>query len=313
MIVEPYCSRQRHTRSMNASRPIASRELPSLRSSFSTWVCVAMPAWSVPRIHFVRLPRMRLRRISASWTEPLSACPMCSAPVTFGGGIAIEKFSSGVPSGSGWNSPESSQRSTMRGSTSEGSKRLRSFRLDMRGSECMDAPREWDAGSYHGLAQPHQQWGAQILDRLALAGDETVLDLGCGTGRVTEQLLERLGPAGHVIGVDGSARMVAEAERRLGGDPRASFVQQDLLALAIEPPADAAVSSATFHWIKDHDTLFARVRAALREGAPFVAQCGGRGNIASVVVAVVAVAGREPFAEHFAGWPGPWNYAGPQE
>src|SRR3954462_9895602 len=166
---------------------------------------------------------------------------MCSAPVTFGGGIAIENVSAGEPSGSGWNSPESSQRCTMRGSTSEGSKRLRSFRLDMRGSQCMDdagigragppaAPREWDAARYHGLATPHQQWGAQILDRLALRGDETVLDLGCGTGRVTEQLLARLGPQGRAIGVDGSARMVAEAERRLGGDPRASFVQQDLLA-----------------------------------------------------------------------------------
>jgi trans-aconitate 2-methyltransferase len=177
----------------------------------------------------------------------------------------------------------------------------------------MDAPREWDAGTYHGLAQPHQQWSAQILDRLTLAGDETVLDLGCGTGTVTEQLLERLGPAGRVIGVDGSARMVEEAARRLSGDPRASFVRQDLLALDIAPPADAAVSSATFHWIKDHDTLFARVRGALRDGAPFVAQCGGRGNVATVVAAVDEVAAREPFAPFFAGWPRPWNFAGPEE
>src|SRR5205085_2477784 len=103
-------------------------------------------------------------------------------------------------------------------------------------------PREWDAGSYHGLATPHQAWGAAILDRLALRGDETVLDLGCGTGRVTEQLLERLGPAARVIGIDGSARMVAEAGRRLGGDPRASFARQDLLELRVVGPADAAVS-----------------------------------------------------------------------
>ena len=174
-------------------------------------------------------------------------------------------------------------------------------------------PREWDAGSYHGLATPHQAWGAAILDRLPLAGDETVLDLGCGTGRVTEQLLERLGPEGRAIGIDGSARMVEEAARRLGADPRASFAQQDLLQLTVPAPADAAVSSATFHWIKDHDTLFARVRGALREGGRFVAQCGGRGNVSNVVGAVTAVAAREPYAPHFAGWPGPWNYAGPEE
>lgn len=180
--------------------------------------------------------------------------------------------------------------------------------------DASSTPREWDAGAYHDLASPHQAWGAVILDRLPLTGDERVLDLGCGTGRVTAQLLERLGPDGRVVGVDGSARMVAEATRRLGDDPRASFLQQDLLALALDPPpADAAVSSATFHWIKDHDTLFARVRAALRDGGRFVAQCGGRGNIATVVRAVEAVTAREPYASAFAGWPSPWNYAGPEE
>jgi len=176
-----------------------------------------------------------------------------------------------------------------------------------------DGPREWDAGSYHGLATPHQSWGAQILDRLPLRGDETVLDLGCGTGRVTEQLLERLGPDGRAIGIDGSAQMVAEAARRLGGDARASFARQDLLALEVAPPADAAVSSATFHWIADHQRLFARVRAALRPGAPFVAQCGGRGNVSNVVRAAAAVGVREPYAPFFDGWPGPWNFAGPEE
>jgi trans-aconitate 2-methyltransferase len=174
-------------------------------------------------------------------------------------------------------------------------------------------PREWDAGSYHGLAQPHQQWATQILDRLPLEGGETVLDLGCGTGRLTEQLLDRLGPAAHVVGVDGSRQMVDEATARLGSDPRTSFFQSDLLALEVASPADAAVSSATFHWIEDHDLLFARVRAALRPGAWFVAQCGGRGNVANVVRAVLEVSARDAYASSFAGWPGPWNYAGPEE
>ena len=90
MIVPPYCSRQAHTRSTNASRPSSSRLVPSATSARSTWVWVAIPAWSVPRIHFVRTPRMRWWRIRQSWIESLSAWPMCSAPVTFGGGIAIE-------------------------------------------------------------------------------------------------------------------------------------------------------------------------------------------------------------------------------
>ena len=94
---------------------------PSRASRCSTCFCVAMPAWSVPKIHFARRPCMRFQRMSTSWIEPLSAWPMCSAPVTFGGGTAIEKFSSGVPSGSGWLMPDSSHRCAIRGSASAGS------------------------------------------------------------------------------------------------------------------------------------------------------------------------------------------------
>ena len=59
-MIPPYSSRHCQTRSMNASRPISSRDVPSLRSSFSTCVCVAIPAWSVPSVHFVRRPSIRL-------------------------------------------------------------------------------------------------------------------------------------------------------------------------------------------------------------------------------------------------------------
>jgi trans-aconitate 2-methyltransferase len=173
-----------------------------------------------------------------------------------------------------------------------------------------DGPREWDAGTYHEVSQPHQGWGAEILDRLVLHGDETVLDLGVGSGRVAALLLERL-PRGHVIGVDGSAAMVEQARELLGD--RATLIHSDLLGLTVDEPADAAVSSATFHWIADHDALFRRIRAALRPGAQFVAQCGGRGNIASIVAVVDDVSAREPFAAHLGGWAGPWNYAGPEE
>jgi trans-aconitate 2-methyltransferase len=146
---------------------------------------------------------------------------------------------------------------------------------------------------------------------LTLRGDETVLDLGVGTGRVAAQLLERL-PAGHVIGVDGSRKMVDQARAVL--DPaRTTLIHSDLLELSIDPPADAAVSSATFHWIADHDALFRRVRAALVAGAPLVAQCGGRGNVASIAAAARAVGERPPFAAHLRDWTGPWNFAGPEE
>src|SRR3954447_26247066 len=101
----------------------------------------------------------------------------------------------------------------------------------------------WDAAKYDVLSDPHVKWAEAILERLPLSGDETVLDAGCGSGRVTELLVER---AGRVIAVDGDAGMVAAARKRLGD--RAEVLHQDLLALDVEP-VDAVFSSAVFHWV----------------------------------------------------------------
>ena len=167
-------------------------------------------------------------------------------------------------------------------------------------------PRDWDASTYDRVSGPHARWGASVLGRLTLLGDETVLDAGCGSGRVTEQLLERL-PAGHVIALDGSPAMLDAARNRLArfGD-HVEFVRADLeqrLPLAVGS-VDAVVSTATFHWIDDHEALFRHLARVLRPGGHFVAQCGGRGNIATVFRAISATG--EP-------WPGPWTLAGPDE
>ena len=169
--------------------------------------------------------------------------------------------------------------------------------------------RDWNAASYERMAAPLEAMGREVLDRLELRGDERVLDAGCGTGRVTAALLERL-PRGRVIAVDGSPAMVQEARRRLpeGVDVR----EADLLELTLQEPVDAIVSTATFHWIGDHDRLFERLKAVLKPGGRLVAQCGGAGNVTAVKDAGFTLAGREPFAEHLAGWAGDWNFQSPQ-
>jgi trans-aconitate 2-methyltransferase len=128
------------------------------------------------------------------------------------------------------------------------------------------------------------RWGTAVLDRLPLIGHETVLDAGCGSGRVTERLAERL-PRGRVIALDGSPSMVEAARERLArfGD-RIDYVVADLGQPLPVPNGslDAVFSSATFHWVPDHDALFRHLAAATRPGGWLVAQCGGAGNIASV-------------------------------
>ncbi len=166
-------------------------------------------------------------------------------------------------------------------------------------------PRDWNAESYQRISAPMEAMGREVLDRLELRGDERVLDAGCGTGRVTAALVERL-PRGEVVAVDGSPAMVAEARERLG--PGVEVFAADLLELDLDAPVDAILSTATFHWIPDHDRLFERLFAALRPGGRLVAQCGGAGNVATVQAAIDAVA--EPA---LAGWAGPWTFASPEE
>jgi len=170
--------------------------------------------------------------------------------------------------------------------------------------------REWDGKSYDRISAPMAQMGLAVLERLALRGDETVLDAGCGSGRVTAALIERL-PRGHVIGVDGSADMAAAARERLG--PDAELHVQDLLELSLSERVDAVFSTATFHWIGDHETLFARLHAVLEPGGRLVAQCGGHGNVERIHAVAADVGAREGFAPYFDGWVGPWNFQKPED
>jgi trans-aconitate 2-methyltransferase len=170
----------------------------------------------------------------------------------------------------------------------------------------MPEVRAWDGQSYDRISGPMQALGQAVLDRLKLTGDETVLDAGCGSGRLTEQLIERL-PRGRVIAVDASESMVAAARKRLG--PAADIRRMDLLDLELDTPLDAIFSTATFHWIADHDALFARLHDALRPGGRLIAQCGGEGNITTLRGEAATVMERAPYAEHFATFTPPWNYA----
>jgi trans-aconitate 2-methyltransferase len=171
-------------------------------------------------------------------------------------------------------------------------------------------PREWDADTYDEVSDPQFEWGTEVLGRLELNGDESAVDAGCGSGKVTERLLDRL-PDGELLAVDGSEAMIAKAKGRLG--ERANYLVADLSELEIDKPVDLIFSTATFHWIADHDRLFSRLRATLKPGGRLVAQCGGQGNVAEHAQVIATVAARPEFSRHLEQMTGMWNFAAPDE
>jgi trans-aconitate 2-methyltransferase len=175
-------------------------------------------------------------------------------------------------------------------------------------------PREWNASAYHRVSGPQVSWGLKVLDRLDLQGDERTIDAGCGTGRLTAELLSRL-PDGRVIAIDRSWNMLLTARTNLlpTFDARLKFVQVALPSLPFRGWADLVFSTATFHWVADHDALFTSIHDALRPGGRLFAQCGGGPNLAGAHALARHVMTREPFARYFDEWAGPWHFASPHD
>ena len=132
----------------------------------------------------------------------------------------------------------------------------------------MRMPRDWDARTYDRVADPMTRWGEAVLERLPLTGDERVLDAGCGSGRVTELLAGGL-PRGQVVALDGSPAMVEAARSACPASATGSstWSPTSVRPLPIEP-VDAILSTATFHWVPDHDALFRNLAARPAAGWP---------------------------------------------
>ncbi len=174
--------------------------------------------------------------------------------------------------------------------------------------------REWNSAVYHRLSGPQVSWGKKVLSRLRLRGDEVVLDAGCGTGRLTAELLEAL-PRGRVVGVDLSQNMLGSAREHLATQfgARVSLVACDLLHLPFDHAFDAIVSTAAFHWVLDHDQLFANLRRSLVPEGWLEAQCGGGPNLVNLRRRANELTTSAKFASFFVDFREPWLYQDAEE
>lgn len=177
-----------------------------------------------------------------------------------------------------------------------------------------DTRKEWNATAYHSVSDPQFRWGLQVLERVSLRGDETVLDAGCGTGRLTAELAKRL-PAGRVLACDLSENMVRGAQAYLAPQfgSRVEVFQADMAALSLNSAVDGVFSTAAFHWVHDHEALFGSLFRALKPRGWLIAQCGGGANLARLYGRVRELQRTEPFAPFFLDWKTATYFANPPD
>ena len=167
----------------------------------------------------------------------------------------------------------------------------------------------WNAIDYSQQSSAQTQWAHELLIKLSLRGDEHVLDVGCGTGKITALFAEQV-PDGAVLGIDFSAEMIDFAQREYQW-PNLAFCQMDAAAIKLDAMFDVVFSNATLHWVADHAAVLRGTRQHMQPGGKILWQMGGEGNAQDVLTAVNEVIDRAEWRDYFEDFALPYNFCGP--
>jgi trans-aconitate 2-methyltransferase len=173
---------------------------------------------------------------------------------------------------------------------------------------------KWNAEDYAKNSSEQLRWARELMAKLALRGCESVLDIGCGDGKISAQLA-LAAKSGKVLGVDLSEDMIRLAAENYPAAryPNLSFLRMDAADIRLSEKFDAAFSNAALHWVKNHTAVLRGVHACLKSGGKILFQMGGRGNAADVLCAMEKVWLSPRWRPYFAGFTPPYHFYGPQE
>ena len=149
------------------------------------------------------------------------------------------------------------------------------------------ASAKWDAADYAANSVVQQTWARELISKLNLLGDEHILDVGCGDGKVTAEIAKAV-PHGSATGVDASAEMIAFAQKTFPKDkcPNLEFQVMDAREIKFDRQFDFLFSNAALHWVDDHQKFLQGAASVLKSGGRLVVSCGGKGNAHDVFVAM---------------------------
>lgn len=171
---------------------------------------------------------------------------------------------------------------------------------------------KWDPEDYRKSSSAQFGWAMALIESLKIKGDERILDIGCGDGRITAHLAG-LVPHGRVLGIDVSPEMVSFASRDHAHCVNLHFQVADASRLNFQEEFDVVVSFACLHWVKDHIPVLEGVRRSLVPCGRFLMQCGGRGNAARLFDHTDKTAARDPWKQYFSDFSFPYHFYGPEQ
>jgi trans-aconitate methyltransferase len=176
-------------------------------------------------------------------------------------------------------------------------------------------PAKWNAADYAAHSAVQQGWAREVMTRLHLRGDERVLDVGCGDGKVTAEIARAV-PRGRVLGVDASPEMIAFARQVFPAmvAPNLTFQICDARKLgALGGEFDLIFSNAALHWVDDHQAFLRGAAAELRPGGRLLVSCGGKGNAHDVFLALRPEMRLARWREYFRNLPVPYFFHSPAD
>jgi len=149
------------------------------------------------------------------------------------------------------------------------------------------SPAKWNAADYAANSAVQHAWARELIAQLKLRGDEHILDVGCGDGKITAEIAQAV-PRGSATGVDASPQMIEFAQKTFPAKkfPNLEFHVMDARKIKFARQFDLLFSNAALHWVDDHQAFLRGAASALKPGGRLVVSCGGKGNAQDVFVAL---------------------------
>ena len=168
---------------------------------------------------------------------------------------------------------------------------------------------DWNANDYAEHSTAQQKWARELIAKLHLQGSESILDIGCGDGKVTAEIATAV-PTGSVLGVDNSRAMVELAQNKYSPDqfPNLNFQLADARCLQVKRQFEIVFSNATLHWVRNHVPVLDGIYRSLGPEGRILLQMGGRGNAVAIIAELKDVINTTRWAPYFAGFEFPYGF-----